>query len=1106
MEDKVLKRYLIVLAAITALVAQFAAGPAANWTPTVLAAPPPGFDNGNQSLNNLTRLAQNVNLSGLSSVSCSPLLSSTTPATDNVGIHSSGTPAALLAFGGPAHACSDNGGQLLPPDPSIAAGAGAVVETVNSAVSIFNRAGGLEKAVYLDNLFGEVGICAARVVFDPLPSAHWYIVATDGGSVSCSWSSGQSDEYGGYIEIAVSHTSDPTGMWDIYRVWNPYPYNPDNPPFPYNPLLGFSSDKVLVEFSTRSWAEGQACGPGHVCRDDYMVVIQKSDLIGLAPAPRGIAIRLSTETNHRLAVVPAIPLPSAEVPTAFAVYRGSDTLGKYESPLVIEGLPSSGVAFRETGIHLDTGTNGPDPAAQPGVSPNVLYAGDDRIQSVSLIAASSSTTNFSGVLWTAGADKCTPAGDTTERACLRLDQVIVDSSGQASLAPGSDRDVGIKGTDLLYPSVVGDSTGLRLWVADTRTSTSTFPTSELRLLTFGANKSGLFIQRMHTVQYGSGVFPYTTDQFPSGDSRQGLTDFGEYSGIYVDPTQPSGATVWAATENAAASKGGSWSTSIVEATYHKPVVSKVVLRSGFAGDTVNIFGTDFSQSSAVRFGGVPATSATFLGSNHLRATVPAQPPTTVNVFVTTVNGTDNPLPGPPLPDPSVADRFTYQSLLWASGTDPLGQVVAIDPSSDKRRFSIGIGAPKGTTGIVVSHDGRTVYATSPSSGILAWINAASGKLEGTLKVGVQPTEIAISPDDQWAFITDPGAFKGVGGVVPVQLHGPNGAPKALTAVKVPDPLGVAVIFGGSPAQTEVYATSGNTHGVLMMTYHGCPITVEWCPTRSLTTGTDAEPGPIVAGPDRIWIGTYGSNAGKVYDIDPASPAMNTNYVFMIDKPTALAVSANGHFTFAIAAASGKVYPIQHAPPSPDKVLPAFPLTDGPAGGGAVSFDGMRLFVAGGSSGRINVANVPSPYISDLGSGPKTSLELATNLPPRTDCGGAQWGTPASSVAFNQSPPDKNSMVTVTGSVLYCPPHGIGSNTAIPSVSVLPPNSSDCPKPFTLTSSQETLSAGTISFSFQFQATCEGFWSATPALGSFKGVGTAPPAFNPVNFNVFTYGL
>jgi hypothetical protein len=170
---------------------------------------------------------------------------------------------------------------------------------------------------------------------------------------------------------------------------------------------------------------------------------------------------------------------------------------------------------------------------------------------------------------------------------------------------------------------------------------------------------------------------------------------------------------------------------------------------------VNVYGADFSQAIAVRFGGIPAISVTFFGSDHLQARVPAQPPTTVNVFVTTLNGTDDPLPGPPLPDPTVHDRFTYKSLLWASGADKLGQVVAVDPSSDKRHFSVNLSAPKGASGIAVSHDARTAYATSPSSGILAWIGAASGRLEGTLKIAVQPTEIAISPDDQYASITDP---------------------------------------------------------------------------------------------------------------------------------------------------------------------------------------------------------------------------------------------------------------------------------------------------------------------------------------------------------------
>jgi hypothetical protein len=98
---------------------------------------------------------------------------------------------------------------------------------------------------------------------------------------------------------------------------------------------------------------------------------------------------------------------------------------------------------------------------------------------------------------------------------------------------------------------------------------------------------------------------------------------------------------------------------------------------------------------------------------------------------------------------------------------------------------------------------------------------------------------------------------------------------------------VAATSAGSPPNTEIYVTSGNTHTVLIFAYRPCPTVVAWCPTAAMGTGGD-EPGPVVAGPDRVWVGTYGANAGKVYDINHSSPAMTNNYDFMIDRPTALA--------------------------------------------------------------------------------------------------------------------------------------------------------------------------------------------------------------------------
>jgi hypothetical protein len=561
-------------------------------------------------------LKQNINMSTLSGAPCFKAPSVT--ATDNVpGPHVANDPLALTAFGGLSQiqtfskgSCSDTG---APPDSVIAAGGGFVIEEVNQQLAIFDRGGKLLITVMQSALF-EPGTSDPKIVFDPLPTPHWYATSMVGGG----------PDSGDAVDIAVSHTADPTGLWDLYRVENaPHGQLADQP------KLGFSMDKVVIAWTHFS------CD---ICfHDDHMIVIEKSDLTSFAPSPRAIDINMSTELNKRSDIVPAIPLPSAEVNDTFAVYRGTDVLGKYESTLVVVGLPSTAdVAFKETG-NMIPGTSDPPAAQQPGVTPNQIDSGDDRMQSVSLISASAAAGNFSGALWTADDTKCKPSGSSTDRACVRIDKVVVDSAGDATTP--IDSTIGRAGNDILYPAVVGDTSGNHVWVVDTRTGASSFPTAELRLVTVGG--------RQRTVTFGAGTAAYTTDR----DSKHGNNSrFGDYSGIYVDPTDPAGDTVWAAAEIAAV-PGIGWATSIVQATLRGPRVTQVTPNDGNAGDTVDVFGSGFSTGTTVRFGAVPVQpdGVTFLGSDHLRVKVPGQAPTTVNVFATTLRGTNTPLPGPPLP-------------------------------------------------------------------------------------------------------------------------------------------------------------------------------------------------------------------------------------------------------------------------------------------------------------------------------------------------------------------------------------------------------------------------------------------------------------------------
>jgi hypothetical protein len=475
---------------------------------------PPGFDHGNQTSISVMSLKQNINLSALGGAPC--FKAPAVGATDNVpGPHGANDPVALTAFGGLSQIQSVSKGSCVdtgaPPDSTIAAGGGFVVEEVNQQLAIFDRSGKLLKTVRESALF-ESGPSDPKIVFDPLPTPHWYATSMVGGG----------PDSGDAVDIAISRTGDPTGLWDLYRV-----AKEAKGQLADQPKLGFSLNKVVI-----TWTQFSC----DICfHDDHMIVIQKSDLTSFAASARAIDINMSTELNKRFSIIPAIPLPSAEVNNTFAVSRGSDVLGHYESSMAVVGLPSTGdVAFKETGNKIQ-GTGDPPAAEQPGVSPNQIDSGDDRMQSVSLISASAAANNFSGVLWTAGDTKCKPSGSSTDRACVRINKVVVNSSGDATTTV--DSNIGQAGSDILYPAVVGDTSGNHVWVTDTRTGASTFPTAELRLVTLGVSQ--------RTITFGAGTAAYTTDRDPQHGNN---SRFGDYSGIYVDPTDRSGATVWAAAE------------------------------------------------------------------------------------------------------------------------------------------------------------------------------------------------------------------------------------------------------------------------------------------------------------------------------------------------------------------------------------------------------------------------------------------------------------------------------------------------------------------------------------------------------------------------------
>ncbi len=160
------------------------------------------------------------------------------------------------------------------------------------------------------------------------------------------------------------------------------------------------------------------------------------------------------------------------------------------------------------------------------------------------------------------------------------------------------------------------------------------------------------------------------------------------------------------------------------------------------GTTVTITGSDFSGASSVTIGGVPATGVTVVSQSEITAVVPAHGPGTVDVVVTTPNGTSA---------VSCADQYRFGTPtgagywiadvtgdVFACGdTSPLGSLSQLDPSSPPGGANAAY-----LSGLIVSlaitPDARGYWLTDTSGNVYAFGDAAYRGSISQLDPAAQP--------------------------------------------------------------------------------------------------------------------------------------------------------------------------------------------------------------------------------------------------------------------------------------------------------------------------------------------------------------------------------
>jgi hypothetical protein len=431
----------------------------------------------------------------------------------------SGTPSATVtSFAGISHSTPGEA-SVEPPDPWVAVGPDDVVQVVNLLLRITSRTGQNVIDVPLPDFFalpidGSIADTDPHVVYDAL---HGRWIATE-ASWDCTPGGGATIGHG-YVDIAVSNSADPRGLWSTY-------FGTYNDQFPDFPGFGTSTDKVVISTNVFNMVAGSGFDCiGSTPAGADMTAFDWSDLInggGLGasyvPVPNVFTLR------------PAVQAPATSPDVHWVAYRanGLAAPGWDETQgTVIGSVAAHTIAPIETSladlVAPPLSTSAPN---QPGSPATIVDAVDERITDAMWQA--------NRLTWVA-TYPCTPTGDSTLRDCVRVTQL--DTSNRTLL---QDFLVAQNGKDS-YMGGIGITGNGALHVVWTRSSTT----------------AGDFASTYSAYQLPSDAPDSLSapQVLAAGDATYPGTRWGDFVGVAQDPQDPN--AVWQADEY---STGGSWAT------------------------------------------------------------------------------------------------------------------------------------------------------------------------------------------------------------------------------------------------------------------------------------------------------------------------------------------------------------------------------------------------------------------------------------------------------------------------------------------------------------------------------------------------------------------
>jgi hypothetical protein len=395
-----------------------------------------------------------------------------------------------------------------PPDPNNAVGPNHVFEMVNLAGIIYLKNGTIAKSTFpLSGFFNLSGSMSdPQVLYDAI-SGRWFASIID---IS-----------GNNVQVAVSTSNDPTGIFNLYSV-------SVGTSVPDQPYIGTSDDKFVIaanDFDSFSLAYVGV---------QYWIM-NKAELVNSSST---VDLSMSTPDSSMFTLRPVRDLTSTS-----EFYMVTNCIGSCVSNsltttstvelVTVSGVPPGTVAVATQTFSISASVSPPN-AIQPGTHA-ALVTNDNRI-----LSAVWESNN----LWLSWADACVPSGDTTTRSCVRLVQATTYANG--TVVKNQDFDYASKGGYLFYPAVTLYHG--QLAVVYGKSSASLYPS--------------VFVTGRLTSDPANSL--ETPAAIKTGTADDLSTRYGDYFGAGTDPAPTSNSTFWVSGEYRANLANLDWSTIVAQ--------------------------------------------------------------------------------------------------------------------------------------------------------------------------------------------------------------------------------------------------------------------------------------------------------------------------------------------------------------------------------------------------------------------------------------------------------------------------------------------------------------------------------------------------------------